>query len=269
MNNIFALAILTFKEGVRHRMLQGIAVLSVVMAVLTILIPNVFMYDLGKVAIDIGLSTISLSGLLIIFFLAINILGRDLDKRTIYMVLATPTSRAQYIVGKFLGICFLLVISFIFLSLLLSSALYILTTLYPAHISARFSWNTLFATQFFLFLELILIAAIVFCIASFSSSFYLTLILSGLVYMIGTSLESVQLALSSKDSNMHLEGTGTFLSIIKWVFPNLAAFDFKTIAAYGLPLEPKILILTFFYWLFYTISLLLLTVFIFNKKELS
>ncbi len=268
MTKIFSLAILTFKEGIRHRLLHGIGILAAFMALLTLLIPDLFMYDLGKVAIDIGLSTVSISGLLIIFFLAINILGRDLDKRTIYMVLATPTSRGQYILGKFAGICLLLLVSFVFLSLLLSGALYAITTIYPAHISARFSWSTLFWAQVFLFLELVLVAAIMFFFSSFSSSLYLTLILSGIIYMIGTSIESIQLALSTQNIATP-SGIESILEIIQWIFPNLSAFDFKTIAAYGLPLHSSTLALTFAYWFFYTFSLLLLTAYFFNKRELS
>lgn len=269
MKTILPLAILTLKEGLRHRMLHGIAVLALMMTGASIMIPALFMYDLGKVAIDIGLSTINMSGLLIIFFLAINIIGKDLDKKTIYMILATPTSRAQYIVGKFFGVCLLLLVSFLFLSCLLCVTIYVINVTLPHNATTPgYSWATLLYAQLFLFLELVLIAAIVFFFMSFCSSFYIALILSGSIYLIGTGIESVQLALMAKEIETST-GLKTFVQCIKWIFPNLSAFDLKTLAAYGLPVQQGTLVLTFAYWLFYTSLILLCTIFFFNKRELS
>ncbi|MFZ5776520.1 MAG: hypothetical protein ACOY3Z_13670 [Thermodesulfobacteriota bacterium] len=268
MNTIVPLAILTLREGLRHRMLHGIGLLALMMAMATMLIPSLFSYDLGKVAIDVGLSTMSASGLLIIFFLAINILGKDLDKKTIYMVLATPTSRAHYVLGKFLGVCLLLLVSFLFLSCLLYAALGIVNSVPHTNIKLAFSWTTLAYAQVFLFLELILITAIVFFFMSFSSSFYLALIFSGSAYLIGTSIESVQLALATKQVQSPA-GAASMMQWVKWVFPNLAAFDLKTIAAHGLPIMEGTLAMTFIYWLCYTTLLLSCTIFFFNRRELS
>ncbi len=268
MNTIIPLAILTLKEGLRHRMLHGIGLLALMMAMATMLIPSLFSYDLGKVAIDVGLSTMSASGLLIIFFLAINILGKDLDKKTIYMVLATPTSRAHYVLGKFCGVCLLLLVSFLFLSCLLYVALGVVNSVPHTNIRLTFSWTTLAYAQVFLFLELILITAIVFFFMSFSSSFYLALIFSGSAYLIGTSIESVQLALAAKQ--VQSPGSSAFMmQWVKWIFPNLAAFDLKTIAAHGLPVAGSTLVMTFMYWLCYTTLLLSCTIFFFNRRELS
>lgn len=268
MNAILPLALLTLKEGLRHRMLHGIGLLALLMAIATILIPALFMYDLGKVAIDIGLSTMNVSGLLIIFFLAINIIGKDLDKKTIYMVLATPTSRAQYILGKFLGVCLLLLISFLFLSCLLWIAITMINATLPRNVTPHFSWITLCYAQTFLLLEMVLITSIVFFFMSFSSSSYLALIFSGSTYMIGTGIESVQLALVAKEIKTST-GIVDLIQGIKWIFPNLSAFDLKTLAAYGLPVNEKALALTFSYWLIYTAILLSCTIFFFNKRELS
>ena len=268
MNTIFPLAILTLKDGLRHRMLHGICLLALLMALTIILVPSLFMYDLGKVAIDIGLSTMSISGQLIIFFLAINIVGKDLDKKTIYMVLATPTSRAQFILGKFLGVCFLLLVSFLFLSCLVWLSFLVIRITLPHHFTPIFSWITLCYAQFFLFLELVLIAAIVFFFMSFCSSSYLALIFSGSVYLIGTRIESVQLALAAKEVKPSA-GLSSIIEWIKWIVPNISAFDLKTLAAYGLPVNMEILSLTFAYWFFYTMILLFGTIFFFNNRELS
>lgn len=268
LTRIISLAMLTIKEGVRHKVLGGIGLMAVVMSVFALLLPQLFSYDLKKVAIDLGLSAMSLSGLMIIFFLAVNILGRDIDKRTIYIILATRVSRVEYIWGKFLGVLGLLLISFTILSLLLSLVVYGITFMYPTTYGLPFSWGTLLLAQLFLFLELILIAAVVFFFSSFSSSFYLTILLGGLVYIIGTSIENIQFAMSAKASHTSLDMVG-LLNIIKWIFPNLSAFDLKSIAAYSLPVDFVMLGCTALYCFIYVAILLFFTMFIFNKRELG
>lgn len=265
---VTALCLLTIKEGVRHRVLSGIGLMAVMMAAISLLLPNMFSYDLRKIAIDLGLSAMLLSGLMIIFFLAVNILGRDIDKRTIYLVLATQMSRLEYIVGKFLGIIFLLIISFSMLSVLLAIVVYGIMELYPSQNALAFSWNILLLAQLFMFFELVLITAIVFFFSSFTSSFYLTVFLSGVFYVIGTSLENIQFAMASKSSQTTVD-VGGFIDVIKWLFPNLSAFDLKTVAAYGLPLDPEMLWITGLYGLIYVLLLLFFTALFFNKRELA
>jgi ABC-type transport system involved in multi-copper enzyme maturation permease subunit len=265
--SIFPLAFLTLKDGLRHRMLHGIGLFALLMTGVTILTPSLFMYDLGKVAIDIGLTTTTVSGLFVIFFLGMNILGKDLDKKTIYMVLAQPTSRAQYVLGKYLGVCLLLLVSFIFLSALLWLAISMAHTFMPQHFMTRFSWPILLYAQLFILLELIMIASVVFFFMSVCSSFYIAIILSFCVYLIGTGIESVEIALT----NNEVQTSNSIIAIIncaKWIIPNLSAFDFKTNAAYGLPIKENIIFTTFFYWLFYNTIILLGTIFFFKKKDL-
>ena len=117
MKNIWLMAQITFKEGIRNRILLGIFFFAFALCVGNLIITNMFAYDLGKVAIDVGLSIVSIAGLIIIFFMGINLLAKDLDKRTIYMVLSRPISRRQYIIGKFCGLGLLILTSVLILGL--------------------------------------------------------------------------------------------------------------------------------------------------------
>src|SRR6266704_1559632 len=111
MKPIFPVAVITFKEGIRNRAVYGIIILSLLMLTVNFLICEIIMREVGKVAVDIALSTVSFSGLLLVLFVGINLMAKDLDRKTIYMVLARPISRTQYIVGKFLGMVTLIVVS--------------------------------------------------------------------------------------------------------------------------------------------------------------
>src|SRR3990172_3090754 len=118
MTAIWAIAVITFKEGIRNRAIYGISIFALLLLGANLLISSMIMQEVGKVAVDMALSTVSFAGLLLVLFVGINLMAKDLDKRTIYMVLARPISRAQYIFGKFLGMCLLIVVTVAFLSVL-------------------------------------------------------------------------------------------------------------------------------------------------------
>ena len=107
MKQIWLLSKITFKEGVRNRILLGILLVAVLFSAFNIVFTQMFAHDLSKVSVDLGLSTVSLSGLAVIFFMGINLLSRDFEKRTIYMILSRPIARWQYVLGKFFGLTFM------------------------------------------------------------------------------------------------------------------------------------------------------------------
>jgi Cu-processing system permease protein len=116
MRTLWPIAFITFKEGVRNRAIYGISIFALLLLGANLLISNMFMQEVGKVAVDMALSTVSFAGLLLVLFVGINLMAKDLDKRTIYMVLSRPISRPQYIVGKFFGMVVLLLVTLLFLS---------------------------------------------------------------------------------------------------------------------------------------------------------
>ena len=107
MTVLWPITLITFKEGIRNRAVYGISLLALLLFGANFLVAGMMPRDVGKVAVDFALSTISLSGILLVLFIGINLLAKDIDRRTIYMVLARPISRSQYIIGKFFGMCLL------------------------------------------------------------------------------------------------------------------------------------------------------------------
>ena len=73
-------------------------------------------------------------------------------------------------------------------------------------------------------------------------------------------------------SNQMFEGNVLLINvtnIVSWVFPNLAAFDLKTTAAYGLPLDTGYLMTVASYGLCYIGICLALSILIFQRRELA
>ena len=89
---IWSVALITFKEGIKNRVLFGIFIIALLLFAATTVVTTLFMRDIVKVAVDLSLSTVSFSGLLTLLFVGVNLFGKDLDKRTIYMVISRPIS---------------------------------------------------------------------------------------------------------------------------------------------------------------------------------
>ena len=83
MNLYWAIALVTLKEGVRNRALYGIAMIAILLLAANQLVSGMILRDIGKVAVDMSLSAVSFASLLLVLFVGINLLAKDLDKRTI------------------------------------------------------------------------------------------------------------------------------------------------------------------------------------------
>lgn len=104
MSNVFAIAINVVKDAARRKVFYVVFLFGLVVLALAPVLPN---FDLGARASflrDISLSLASLFGVVLAVILSVGQVPGEVDKRTIYNILSKPVSRAQYLLGKYLGI---------------------------------------------------------------------------------------------------------------------------------------------------------------------
>jgi Cu-processing system permease protein len=267
MSGILSLAYITFKEGIRNRVLFGIFIMAVLAFALTVSLTNLFIRDIVRVAASLSLSTISFSGLLMVIFIGTNMVARDIDKRTIYMVISRPISRAEYIIGKFIGLCFLVAASVLFLGLLSSLPVYF-TSLTHQNPQTMFKWSVYSAAIVVIAMKLMLIASVIVFFSSITSTSFISLILTMASYIIGSTNEVVKGLLEVKMEGVNISpATGTIIKIAYYVFPNLSAFDLKVQAVHGIPLDWGYFLWLSTYWLFYTAIMLTAGALIMGRRE--
>ncbi|GAB6095833.1 ABC transporter permease subunit [Desulfatiferula olefinivorans] len=267
MKHIGIVAGITFKEGLRNRAMLGILFFAVVMCALNFIITTSFTRELGKVAVDVGLSTVSISGLAIIFFLGMPLLSKDLDKLTVYMILARPIPRSAYILGKFSGLGLLVLMSVLILSVLSGVTVKIIMMLNPHYVPALFSWTFFSYAVFLSLMALLIVTAFSVLFTCVSTSSFIAFVLTAGTYLIGHNVELVKTLVRQTYPDGGV--TVWIIDLASWVFPNLSAFDKKTAAAYGLTIPLGDVIISGFYGIVYVSCVLFLTVIVFNKKELS
>jgi ABC-type transport system involved in multi-copper enzyme maturation permease subunit len=268
MNVLWPIAIITLKEGIRNRAIYGISFFALLLLGLNLVVASMIPRDIVKFSVDMALSTISFSGLLVVLFVGINLVAKDLDRKTIYMVLSKPISRSQYILGKFFGIILLLFLTVSFISVFAFGCLFILKVAYVAYF-VQLSWPLVFLGIFFILITLILLSSLSFLFASFSSTSFITLVLTIITYLIGQSLGDIKALIEAGSITGESISpiTRTVVQVAYYLFPNLSFFDIKTQVAHGLQIPVSTVFWTVLYGFVYTALIITAAALIFRKKE--
>lgn len=96
----------TFIETIRQPIYPVILGVTVMLLILNVSL-SAFTLESGgddKLLLDLGLSTLLLSGLFLAAFSAAGVLSREIENRTVLTVISKPVSRPLFILGKFLGL---------------------------------------------------------------------------------------------------------------------------------------------------------------------
>ena len=271
MNPALALAVITFREGIRNRSVFGILLFSLFILGLNVAVAGFFMRDIGKVSADMNLSALSFAGLLLVLFVGVNLMAKDIDKKTIHLVLSKPISRIEYIWGKFLGIQFFIITSLSFLVILSSGTMFLLQSLYSGYFD-HFSWLVFFLACFFILIKLSVLSTIVIFFSSITTSSFITLMFSICAYITGVSIEEVVFYLRSHFAAEGLavsEPLRRVVEIISYIVPNFSVFDFKVEAAHGIAVSWSRIGYSLGYGVTYLVVLLFLSAFIFQRREFN
>lgn len=267
--NLWYLALSTFIEGVRHKALWAIVCLAVILTMANIFVAELFSWDLGKVSVEFGLSTVAFTGLLLVFFLGLKILADDLERNRIYLILSRPVAGWQYLTGKFFGMSLILGLSTIILGLAAAISMHYVLWRYPAFVPPNFSWLTYAMAMVCQWLALLVMLAVSFLCFSSASQPFVALLLAISSYLVGQNMELLRRVVLESAHAGILSGQEKFVMALSWVFPNLSLFDKKYVAAYGLAFSGQEFLLLGLYCLSYSALLLFLSTILFNRRELA
>src|ERR1700753_2628000 len=153
----------TFREAVRDRVLYNLIAFALLMSAAAVLVGQGSIHIERLVVINLGLTAVSLFGIVIAIFIGIGLVSKEIDKRTLYTVLSRPVRRWEFIVGKFFGLAGTLVVNTFFMAIGVFAAL-----LYVAHKFSAADGSILVAF-YFIILEFLIICSLALLFSSFSS----------------------------------------------------------------------------------------------------
>ena len=104
-------AINTFREAVRDRVLYNLIVFALMMMGASVLVGEISIGISRLVIINLGLSAISIFGLVMAIFIGVGLVYKEMEKRTLYSLLAKPVRRWEFLVGKFGGLVLTLTVN--------------------------------------------------------------------------------------------------------------------------------------------------------------
>lgn len=251
---IWAIAANGFREVIRDRILYFIGFFALLMAFAWRLLPEIAVGTHQKIFLDLGLAAIGLLGVIVAVFVGTGLINKEIDKRTILVLIPKPLSRAEFILGKHLGLSGVLAVM---LGVML--VIYLLMLL---GMKVSFQALPLIVSVFYLGLELILIAAVAIAFGVFTSSILATLMTFGVYLMGHISKDLIQLGIISKNPNILAITKNIYL-----ILPDLERLNFRNEAVYGLLPSADVLMGNALYSLVYTGLLLGISILIFSRRQ--
>src|ERR1041384_1829474 len=108
---IFNIASNTFREAVRDRVLYNLIAFALLMSGAAIFVGQISIGIERLVVINLGLTAVSLFGIVIAIFIGIGLVSKEIEKRTLYTVLSRPVRRWEFIAGQFFRLSGTLVVN--------------------------------------------------------------------------------------------------------------------------------------------------------------
>ena len=104
MLRIVAVAVNTFREAVRDRVLIGMLGVAIAVLLLTLALAELSLDQQRRIVLDIGLASISLFSVVMAVFLGSSLLYKEIERKTLYVILPKPIRRYEFLFGKYFGI---------------------------------------------------------------------------------------------------------------------------------------------------------------------
>lgn len=245
-----------FLEVIRDRILYLAGLFAVVMVLASILVPEVAAGTEDKIFLDLGLAAINLFTLVVAVFVGTGLVNKEIEKKTVLVLVAKPVSRFEIILGKHLGLA-----AVIGVLMLVQTAIFITILTIQA---VEFPAGSMLVAIAFMYLEMLLIIAVTIAFGVFTSSLLATLLSFG-TYLVG-HLSTDLLKLSQLAES---QGLQKLVEAMYLVIPDLERLNLKNEAVYGATLlpAPATLAINALYGAIYTALLLIIAASIFTRRQ--
>ncbi|HZG39120.1 MAG TPA: ABC transporter permease [Nodosilinea sp.] len=256
LSRLGVIARTVFLEVIRDRILYLVALFALLIVIARVLLPDIAAGAENKILIDLGLASIHLLSVIVAVFVGTGLINKEIEKRTVLVLIAKPVSRAEFIVGKHLGLTAVLAV--------LIAALGLIFMLVLGASGVPFSFASTVLALVFMTLEAALLVAVAIVFGVFTSSLLATL-MTFAVYLMG-HLSQDLVAFGELSDNPAVQRLTNTLYL---VLPDLERLNLRNAAAYGMELLPTAAALWghALYGVLYTALLLAVAILIFSRRQ--
>ncbi len=253
MGAIGVIALNAFRESLRDKILYNLVLFAGLLIGLSVLLADLSITEHHKVIADMGLAAINLIGVIIAIFVGISLVNKEIERRTIYTIMARPISRTFFILGKYLGLALTL-----FVNVAIMMAVF-LATLWLYHVPIE---QSLFQAVELIFVEILVVTAIALFFSTFTSTTLSAIFTLGL-YVIGHLTADLRSVVANGESG----GVKAVVDLLYYLCPNLEMLNIKGQAAVGILVAPEYLLLASLYGVMYAGVLLTIACLVVQKRD--
>jgi ABC-2 type transport system permease protein len=255
VSKIRSIAFYTFKELFKSKILLNVFFVGLGLMVVTY-VATEFTYGVPeRVALDFGLGMLSISSIAISLFLGVSLLSKEIESRTVYMIISRPVPRYAFILGKLIGLLGIQALNVLILAIMTI----ISVSLLGGHLDPLLFWAILF-----IFVESILLLLVV-VLTSLLTNNILSVLFSVIILLLGHAIKETQQIAFVKSSPL----LSKLLDVYHFILPAFHKLNLKDFVLYNKDLPLSYLLPSLAYGITYSGALLFFIIFIFNRKNID
>lgn len=266
MRAVALIAVNVFRESVRDKVLYNLVFFAILLMGASYLIGQLTAGQDVKIIKDLGLAATSVFGLFISVFIGVGLVSKEVERRSIYSLLAKPIGRHQVVLGKYLGLVLTLAVNIA----IMAAALYIVLGVmaWTESPEMKRAWEApatdpaMLKAVFLILAELALVVAIALFFSTFSTPILSAALTFGL-YVAGHFSSDLR----NFEQVVNQPAVARLAHGLYWLLPNLAPFDVKSEVVHAQPVPLGYIAVTVAYGLTYVVVLLMASMFVFSRRD--
>ncbi|HXO37545.1 MAG TPA: ABC transporter permease subunit [Candidatus Acidoferrum sp.] len=256
ISRLTAITLNTFREAVRDRVLYNLILFVLLLVASAPLFGQISIGMERLILVNVGLSSISLFGVIIAIFIGIGLVSKEMEKKTLYTILSRPVRRWEFIVGKYMGLIMTLVVNTALMTAGFYIALLITNGLHKSD-------ALLLVAIYFTVLQFLIVTALTVLFSTFSSPIF-SAIFAFALFIIGTFAEDLKnFAAISKGAAKLLATAAAY------VMPNFASLNVIAQTAHDQGIGGRLILFNTLYAVLYSASAVAAAVLIFDRRNLK
>lgn len=254
MSQILAVAVNTFREAVRDKVLHSILFFAAILLFVSLGMEEITIGDQVKVVRGVALGGIALMGGIIAIFLGVGLVYKEIERKTIYTLASKPVPRWRLLLGKYFGLWLTLAAEVALLALLyvlvvgtkygMSGGIFLAIGMLMLELTLLCAWATLFST---------------FAAPTTASAYSLC------VYLVGHFADDLKL-FGERSEDPAFQAVA--LALYR-VLPNLSVFNIRAEAVHGIAVPTIEIAWASAYGLGYTAAVLAVAILVFEKRDFA
>jgi ABC-type transport system involved in multi-copper enzyme maturation permease subunit len=252
LSRVYAVAANTFRETIRERVLYNLIFFAILMTLSGVLLGQLSIRQDEKIIKDLGLAAMEVFGTVIAIFMGVGLVSKEIERRSLFPLLAKPLSRGEMLTGKAAGLAFTLFVNVATMTV----GLYLTLAatgrgLDPALLKAVYG----------IYLGLLLVLSIALLFSTVTTSALASVCTVGLVAA-GRFSDVI------RNASAVSKGVPTFLTeFLYLLLPNFRNLDFKNAVVYGLPVPASLVAYVTAYAIVYAAAVMLVALAVFRAKD--